>query len=69
MVPILWAILTDYPNNITFLLSSTIRLSSYCCHECFSSYLLQLLVFCKLQKVNMLMVGEYTELLVLNCYI
>ncbi|MFS7950230.1 hypothetical protein Hanom_Chr07g00580891 [Helianthus anomalus] len=33
------------------------------------SYLLQLLVFCKLQKVNLLMVGEHTELLVLNCYI
>ncbi|MFS7963204.1 hypothetical protein Hanom_Chr08g00735331 [Helianthus anomalus] len=33
------------------------------------SYLLQLFVFCKLQKVNLLMVGEYTELLVLNCYI
>ncbi|MFS7910125.1 hypothetical protein Hanom_Chr02g00102611 [Helianthus anomalus] len=33
------------------------------------SYLLQLLVFCKLQKVNLLMVGAYTELLVLNCYI
>ncbi|MFS7956864.1 putative 1,3-beta-glucan synthase [Helianthus anomalus] len=29
----------------------------------FSSYLLQLLVFCKLQKVNLLMVGEYIELL------
>ncbi|MFS7975866.1 hypothetical protein Hanom_Chr10g00885681 [Helianthus anomalus] len=28
-----------------------------------------LFVFCKLQKVNLLMVGEYTELLVLNCYI
>ncbi|MFS7926685.1 hypothetical protein Hanom_Chr04g00299991 [Helianthus anomalus] len=26
-------------------------------------------MFCKLQKVNLLMVGEYTELLVLNCYI
>ncbi|MFS7974649.1 hypothetical protein Hanom_Chr09g00871181 [Helianthus anomalus] len=34
-----------------------------------SSYLLQLLVFCKLQKVNLLMVGEYNELLVLNFYI
>ncbi|MFS7928070.1 hypothetical protein Hanom_Chr04g00316571 [Helianthus anomalus] len=35
-----------------------------------SSYLLQLLVFSKWQKVNLLlMVGEYTELLVLNCYI
>ncbi|MFS7932148.1 hypothetical protein Hanom_Chr04g00364451 [Helianthus anomalus] len=34
-----------------------------------SSYLLQLLVFCKLQNVNLLMVGEYTELLVSNCYI
>ncbi|MFS8020640.1 hypothetical protein Hanom_Chr16g01418001 [Helianthus anomalus] len=34
-----------------------------------SSYLLQLLVFCKLQKVNLFMVGEHTELLVLNCYI
>ncbi|MFS8014986.1 hypothetical protein Hanom_Chr15g01351091 [Helianthus anomalus] len=31
--------------------------------------MLQLLAFCKLQKVNLLMVGEYTELLVLNCYI
>ncbi|MFS7952255.1 hypothetical protein Hanom_Chr07g00604791 [Helianthus anomalus] len=27
------------------------------------------LVFCRLQKINLLMVGEYTELLVLNCYI
>ncbi|MFS7962717.1 hypothetical protein Hanom_Chr08g00729851 [Helianthus anomalus] len=26
-------------------------------------------MFCKLQKVNLLMVGEYTELLVLTCYI
>ncbi|MFS8026699.1 hypothetical protein Hanom_Chr16g01489781 [Helianthus anomalus] len=34
-----------------------------------SSYVLQLLVVCKLQKVNLLVVGEYTELLVLNCYI
>ncbi|MFS8001700.1 hypothetical protein Hanom_Chr13g01193391 [Helianthus anomalus] len=34
-----------------------------------SSYLLQLLVFCKLQKVNLLIIGEYTELLLLNCYI
>ncbi|MFS8022089.1 hypothetical protein Hanom_Chr16g01435411 [Helianthus anomalus] len=34
-----------------------------------SSYLLQLLVFCKLQRVNLLMVGEYTELLMLNCFI
>ncbi|MFS7984652.1 hypothetical protein Hanom_Chr11g00989001 [Helianthus anomalus] len=34
-----------------------------------SSYLLQLLVFCKMQKVNLLMVGEYTESLVLNGYI
>ncbi|MFS7935354.1 hypothetical protein Hanom_Chr05g00402441 [Helianthus anomalus] len=34
-----------------------------------SSYSLQLLVFCKLQKVYLLMVGEHTELLVLNCYI
>ncbi|MFS7925884.1 hypothetical protein Hanom_Chr04g00290431 [Helianthus anomalus] len=34
-----------------------------------SSYLLQLFVFCKLQKVNLLMVREYTELSVLNCYI
>ncbi|MFS7963488.1 hypothetical protein Hanom_Chr08g00738641 [Helianthus anomalus] len=33
------------------------------------SYFLQLLVFCKLQKVNLLMVGKYAELLVLNCYI
>ncbi|MFS7910121.1 hypothetical protein Hanom_Chr02g00102561 [Helianthus anomalus] len=33
------------------------------------SYLLQLLVFCKLQNVNLLMVGAYTELLVLNYYI
>ncbi|KAJ0818226.1 hypothetical protein HanPI659440_Chr00c03g0710321 [Helianthus annuus] len=32
-----------------------------------SSYLLELLVFCKLQKINLLMVGEYIELLVLNC--
>ncbi|MFS7940384.1 hypothetical protein Hanom_Chr05g00463811 [Helianthus anomalus] len=29
----------------------------------------KLLVFCKLQKVNLLMVGECTKLLVLNCYI
>ncbi|MFS7955425.1 hypothetical protein Hanom_Chr07g00642511 [Helianthus anomalus] len=34
-----------------------------------SFYFLQLIVFCKLQKVNLLMVGEYPELLVLNCYI
>ncbi|MFS7930427.1 hypothetical protein Hanom_Chr04g00344211 [Helianthus anomalus] len=34
-----------------------------------SFYLLRLLVVCKLQKVNLLMVGEYTEVLVLNCYI
>ncbi|KAJ0568234.1 hypothetical protein HanIR_Chr06g0293861 [Helianthus annuus] len=26
-------------------------------------------MFCKLQKVNLLMVGEHIELLVLNCYI
>ncbi|KAF5816936.1 hypothetical protein HanXRQr2_Chr02g0047221 [Helianthus annuus] len=25
-------------------------------------------MFCKLQKVNLLMVGEYTELLRLDCY-
>ncbi|MFS7969925.1 hypothetical protein Hanom_Chr09g00814961 [Helianthus anomalus] len=34
-----------------------------------SSYLLQLLVFCKLQKINLLMIGEYTKWIVLNCYI
>ncbi|MFS7932647.1 hypothetical protein Hanom_Chr04g00370491 [Helianthus anomalus] len=34
-----------------------------------SYFLLHLLVFCKLQKVNLLMVGEYTKLLVLSCYI
>ncbi|MFS7958263.1 hypothetical protein Hanom_Chr07g00676151 [Helianthus anomalus] len=34
-----------------------------------SSYLLHLLVFCKLQQVNMLMVGESTEFLVLDYYI
>ncbi|MFS7949863.1 hypothetical protein Hanom_Chr06g00576591 [Helianthus anomalus] len=48
-------------------------LGDHCCYETvvslFSSYLLQLLVFCKLQKVNLLMVEEYTELLVLSCYI
>ncbi|MFS7973361.1 hypothetical protein Hanom_Chr09g00855731 [Helianthus anomalus] len=38
------------------------------CHES-DLVLLLLLVFCKLQKVNLLMVGEYTELVVLNCYI
>ncbi|MFS7996583.1 hypothetical protein Hanom_Chr12g01131631 [Helianthus anomalus] len=58
--------ITDFHDMSTFLLSSTIRLSSYCCYY---SYLLQLLAFCKLQKANLLMVGEYTELLVLNCYI
>ncbi|MFS7996432.1 hypothetical protein Hanom_Chr12g01129911 [Helianthus anomalus] len=26
-------------------------------------------MFCNLQKVYLLMVGEYTEVLVLNCYI
>ncbi|MFS7919682.1 hypothetical protein Hanom_Chr03g00215561 [Helianthus anomalus] len=33
------------------------------------SLLATIVVFCKLQKVNLLMVGEYTEMLVLNCYI
>ncbi|MFS8030827.1 hypothetical protein Hanom_Chr17g01538671 [Helianthus anomalus] len=28
-----------------------------------------MLMFCKLQKVNLLVLGEHTELLVLNCYI
>ncbi|MFS7915405.1 putative ribonuclease P [Helianthus anomalus] len=58
--------ITDFPNISIFLLCSAIRLSSYCCYY---FYLLQLFVICKLQKVNLLMVGEYTELLVLNCYI
>ncbi|KAJ0796427.1 hypothetical protein HanPI659440_Chr04g0162091 [Helianthus annuus] len=43
--------------------------SKKCSKSLTSSYSLQLIVFCKLQKVNLLMVGEYTEWFVLNCYI
>ncbi|MFS7910592.1 hypothetical protein Hanom_Chr02g00108081 [Helianthus anomalus] len=77
LVLILSAILTDispiFPISVpfflvipfVFLLIAAISVLSLNCY----SYLLQLSVFCKLQKVTLLMVGEYTGLLVLNCYI